>query len=146
MSCKYCEIKMRPIDEDTKVLKGENWSDEYGEGGYIGQSYDDKFRMTVYYDAGFAGTCVDNIKYCPFCGAELTLPKEPLIKDESVRKQLRKWADCYGYRKVLAHSTLRQFWSLDGERTLEIYDDYDSDNLIEDGEYSVEELCGEEEE
>ena len=29
MSCKYCEIKMRPIDEDMKVLKGENWVDEY---------------------------------------------------------------------------------------------------------------------
>ena len=100
MSCKYCELKMRPIDEDTKVLKGESWGDEHGEGGYIGQMYDDKFRMLVSYDAGYACTAVDDIKYCPFCGTELTMPKGPLIKDENdperaekIRKAIQTWAE-----------------------------------------------------
>ena len=46
MSCKYCDIKMRPLDEDTKVLKGESWKDdEFGGGGYIGPSHGGKFRI-----------------------------------------------------------------------------------------------------
>lgn len=76
MGCKYCDIKMRPLDEDTKVLKGESWKDELDyEGGYIGPSHDDKFRIIVNYDAGFACTEVSDVKFCPFCGEELKLPK-----------------------------------------------------------------------
>ena len=144
MSCKYCKIKMRPIDEDMKVLKGESWGDEHGEGGYIGQMYDDKFRMLVSYDAGYACTGVDNIKYCPFCGAELTMPKEPLIKDEKIRKAVRAWAEAndVGVAKVAP------FAVFDIESSARIYfygrviEDKDYD---EEKSYTIAELCGEEE-
>lgn len=152
MSCKYCELKMRPIDGGVKILKGENWSDDYAEGGYIEQSHDDIFRMHIIYDAGYAYTSVNNIKYCPFCGAELTMPKEPLIKDEKVRKAVRTWATADEVTKVYVYA-------IGGGEYSELYA---QDNGVTDGrirmsiktqagidwgdEYTITELCGEEEE
>lgn len=81
MSCKYCELKRRK-DDDVEWLAGEDWESDSDDGGYICPN-DDGFRMLVYYDARWACTAVDNIKYCPFCGAKLAMPKEPLIKDEN---------------------------------------------------------------
>lgn len=91
MSCKYCELKMRPIGDSMKGLRGESWGDELGESGYIEQAYDDRFRMHVYYGARDVGISVDDIKYCPFCGAEITMPAKPQIEDELARKTIKLW-------------------------------------------------------
>lgn len=82
MSCKYCELKRRKAG-DVEWVAGEDWESDSDDGGYICPN-DDGFRMLVYYDAKCAHTVVDNIKYCPFCGAKLAMPKEPLIKDEEI--------------------------------------------------------------
>ena len=82
MSCKYCNLKRRK-DGDVEWIAGEEWKSESDDGGYI-CPHDNGFRMLVYYDARCACTAVDDIKYCPFCGAELTIPAEPIIKDEEI--------------------------------------------------------------
>lgn len=93
MSCKYCDLKRRKDeDDDAEWIAGEDWESESGDGGYI-CPHGDGFRMLVYYDARCACTAVDNIKYCPFCGEELKAPKEPLIKDEKIRKLVKAWID-----------------------------------------------------
>jgi len=142
MSCKYCELKMRPTDGGLKVLKGETWEDDC-DGRYIEQFHDDKFRMHISYDAGYAYTSVNNIKYCPFCGAELTMPKEPLIKDEKIRKAVRAWAEADEIDTVQYDEYWRSFRSDDcviGFKT------EDTILNLKDGEwYTITELCGEEE-
>lgn len=151
MSCKYCDIKMRSLDEDTKVLKGESWKDGLGdEGGYIGPSHDDKFRMMVNYDAGFACTEVSDVKYCPFCGEELKLPAEPLIKDEKIRKAVRAWAKANNIQ-VASFYASPHHWYLrafnDGEQGIDFWLRWeDNPELIENKRYNIDDLCGEEEE
>ena len=150
MSCKYCDIKMRPLDEDVGVLKGESWKgDGFGDGGYIGQSHDYKFQMVVYYDAGFACTVVPDIKFCPFCGEELKLPAEPLIEDEKIRKAVRAWAEVNSIEKVIyCVRTDRGLCSL-----TDMSVDYDYNiqfvgwipTLKDSKVYTIAELCGEEE-
>lgn len=146
MSCKYCDIKMRPLDDDdddgVKVLKGENWKgDKFGgDGGYIGQSYDDKFRMVVYYDAGYACTQVPDVKFCPFCGAELTMPAEPLIKDTECRKIMRLWADRCGVKTVTLFGSEFVYG---GKSSISFGVDFGLEHLKL---YTIDELCGEEEE
>ena len=135
------------------MLKGETWEDGYDEGGYIEQLHDDIFRMHIIYDAGYAYTSVNNIKYCPFCGAELTMPKEPLIKDEKTRKAVRAWAEANGIKEIIIfdHSNNAPYtpvgavyFAQNGGR-LEIRfrteERFDTDRR-----YTVTELCGEEEE
>lgn len=150
MSCKYCDIKMRPLDEDMGVLKGESWKDDEfgGDGGYIGQSVDDKFHMVVYYDAGYACTDVSDVKFCPFCGEELKLPEEPLIKDERIRKAVRAWAEACEIESDdaimisgLAPAFTRLYTSM---YEIDIKTE-SSLGLDEHRDYSIDELCGEEE-
>lgn len=68
-------------------------------------------------------------------------PKEPLIKDEKVRKAVRAWAEAANTRTV-------DYWygdlaSLQNDSIMTI----DGGLGIEDGNnYTIEELCGEEEE
>ena len=148
MSCNYCKLKMRPLQDGMKVLKGESWKDDYNEGGYIGQEYDDVFQMIVYYDCGYASTVVDNIKYCPFCGAELTMPKEPLIKDEKIRKAVRAWADASGIEKVVSYGDV--FWlgfrSTNTGAVWKFECNYmEGSDFKHHEEYTIAELCGEEE-
>lgn len=98
MSCKYCELKRRK-DDDVEWVAGEDWESDSDDGGYICPN-DDGFRMLVYYDARCACTAVDNIKYCPFCGAKLAMPKEPLIKDEKIRKAVRAWYELFDENRL----------------------------------------------
>ena len=151
MSCKYCKLKMRPIDNSMEVLKGENWTDEYNEGGYIGQLYDDKFQMIVYYDSGFAFTTVDNVKYCPFCGEELKMPVDPLIKDEKTRKAVKAWAEANDYDTVLYdkdEDCVYSPYSSDKTDT-SVSISFDLDGMFNGLEhrcsYDITELCGDEE-
>ena len=153
MSCKYCDIKMRPLDKDMGVLKGESWKDKFGEGGYIGQSYNDKFHIVVYYDAGCACTDVPDVKFCPFCGEELKMPAEPLIKDAGMREVLRLWAKVnlipsnattieYQLAETLT-GTETEFW--DNNLHIMFYGNI-APNAVHGKIYTIAELCGEEEE
>lgn len=79
-------------------------------------------------------------------------PKEPLIKDEEIRKFVRGWSEVFGVTKVYVTGIG------DGKEYLELYD---QDNGVVDGririsiktqdgiwigkEYTITELCGEKE-
>lgn len=147
MSCKYCNLKRRK-DDDVEWVAGEDWESDSDDGGYICPN-DDGFRMLVYYDARCACTAVDNIKYCPFCGAELTMPKEPLIKDEKIRKAVRAWAEAIGATRNIVFNGSWKICSFfyennkGGFEKLLIYGDNDLEELKR---YTITELCGEEEE
>lgn len=75
-------------------------------------------------------------------------PTEPLIKDENVRKAVRAWAEANGidethYRSVkFDHSEHRLTWI----RTIIEFDSIEGLEELNDGrEYTITELCGEEE-
>lgn len=142
MSCKYCDLKRRKDeDDDAEWIAGEDWESESDDGGYI-CPHGDGFRMLVYYDARCACTVVDNIKYCPFCGEELKAPKEPLIKDEKIRNIIRAWADENDSMRVVYYSPKNEL--------ADSYGNSISFNLIfrelnHGAEYTIAELCGEEE-
>lgn len=76
-------------------------------------------------------------------------PTEPLIKDEKVRKAVRAWAEANGidesrYRNVkFDHSEHRLKWV----RTIIEFDSVEGLENLDDGkEYTITELCGEEQE
>lgn len=141
MSCKYCELKRRK-DDGAEWIAGEDWESESDDGGYI-CPHDDGFRMLVYYDARYACTAVKNIKYCPFCGAKLTMPKEPLIKDEKVRKAVRAWAEANNSTKMVFDGFHLAF-DVHGN-DIEFSNCW-AENVNHGEWYTIEELCGEEEE
>lgn len=66
-------------------------------------------------------------------------PKEPLIKDEKIRKAVRAWAEANGIDRVW-HECATCWLRGNG---LEIYFD---ELELEQGNYAITELCGEEEE
>lgn len=75
-------------------------------------------------------------------------PKEPLIKDEKIRKVVQAWADLYGYKFVTHRfytTTTGHRWSLLAREAQEICLP-DLDGLEESKDYTIAELCGEEEE
>lgn len=152
MSCKYCDLKRRKDeDDDAEWIAGEDWESESEDGGYI-CPHNDGFRMLVYYDARCACTAVDNIKYCPFCGEELKAPKEPLIKDEKIRKAVRAWAEAENCtREMNLYYTLNRqekyitFHNPQTGSELQLCE-FDSPVFQEMREYTIAELCGEEEE
>lgn len=147
MSCKYCDLKRRKDDDDdAEWIAGEDWESESDDGGYI-CPHNDGFRMLVYYDARCACTAVDNIKYCPFCGEELKAPKEPLIKDEKIRRAVRAWAEANGVGRVLYMENIYRFSAIDIATSLVV--DFGSmleHSNLEGGFYTIDELCGEGEE
>lgn len=72
-------------------------------------------------------------------------PKEPLIKDEKIRKAVRAWVDLYGYKFVTHrfYSTTTGYrWSLLARETQEICLP-ELDGLDESKDYTIAELCGE---
>lgn len=138
MSCKYCELKHRK-DDDVEWVAGEDWESDSDDGGYICPN-DDGFRMLVYYDARYACTAVENIKYCPFCGAKLAMPKEPLIKDEKVRKAVKAWAEANGAWLLLVVSSYRiEIRQVDAEI---LFNDPVFEELPRDRQLTITELCG----
>lgn len=151
MGCKYCNLKHRK-DDGVEWIAGEDWESESDDGGYI-CPHGDGFRMLVYYDARCACTAVDNIKYCPFCGAELTMPTEPLIKDEKIRKAVKAWADANDYSNDEIYefedfSTGWKSWSLEhkgngDDNEIHFNGGIDFDKMNHQGYYTIAELCGE---
>jgi hypothetical protein len=98
---------------------------------------------------GFSGSC------CARSLAELNeewedlKPAEPLIKDEKIRKAVRVWADASGITKVLSYGDI--FWigfrSTNTESVWKFECNYiDGPEFQQDKEYTIAELCGEEEE
>ena len=73
--------------------------------------------------------------------------KEPLIKDEKIRKAVRAWADACGLKHATYRQSTNEFYDADTRgkfaikftlKPIEVY--------LKDGEhYSIDELCGEEE-
>lgn len=70
-------------------------------------------------------------------------PKQPLIKDEKIRKAVRAWAEVNGYKRV--EVTFGAVEKVDGYNLIrfETRDIVDPKKL---GIYDIAELCGEEEE
>lgn len=73
-------------------------------------------------------------------------PKEPLIKDEKVRKVVRAWAEASGITKVLSYGDM--FWigfrSINTESVWKFECFYiDASEFKKDKEYTIAELCGE---
>ena len=76
-------------------------------------------------------------------------PAEPLIKDEKIRKAVRTWAEASGITKVLSYGDI--FWigfrSIHTPSVWKFECSYtDASDFKLDKEYSIAELCGEEEE
>lgn len=72
---------------------------------------------------------------------ELDKPAEPLIKDEKIRKAVRVWAEVTGTTRVNVWAGTIESRQNDAR----IY--FDLNMLIDDGDdYTIVELCGEEEE
>ena len=75
--------------------------------------------------------------------------KEPLIKDEKIRKAVRAWAEASGITKVTSYGDI--FWlgfrSVNTESVWKFECFYtDTKEFKLDKEYTIAELCGEEEE
>ena len=74
-------------------------------------------------------------------------PAEPLIKDEKIRKAVRAWAEASGITKVLSYGDI--FWlgfrSVNTESVWKFECFYtDTKEFKLDKEYTIAELCGEE--
>lgn len=90
---------------------------------------------------------IDCMNYHP----ELEMPKEPLIKDEKIRKAVRAWAEAndidscfYGDKKVKFNSSEHRFTWID--TSIEFDEIIGLENLKNRKGYTIAELCGEEEE
>ena len=81
-------------------------------------------------------------------------PKEPLIKDEKIRKAVRAWAEAndYGNDEVYEFEdfwTSWRSWSLEhrgDDNEIHFNGGIDFDKMNHRGTYTIAELCGEEEE
>lgn len=77
-------------------------------------------------------------------------PKEPLIKDEKIRKAVRAWAEANDIQ-VASFYASSHHWYLrafnDGEQGIDFWLRWEDDpELVENKRYTIIELCGEEEE
>lgn len=77
-------------------------------------------------------------------------PKEPLIKDEKIRKAVRAWAEANDIGIASAYVSPRR-WYLrafnDGEQGIDFWLRWeDNPELIENKRYTIAELCGEDKE
>lgn len=75
-------------------------------------------------------------------------PKGPFIKDEKVRKAVRAWAEANGVGVVLYKEDNYRFYADDTEigSMIEFEDMSEYIELRHEHRYTIEELCGEEEE
>ena len=78
-------------------------------------------------------------------------PKEPLIKDEKIRKAVRAWAEANVINSEHYYNTDIKFNATEHrlqwiQTVIEFNDIMGLDNLEDGGTYTIDELCGEEEE
>lgn len=71
-------------------------------------------------------------------------PKEPLIKDEKIRKAVRAWAEANGIGGCICKEEIHCI-TFETERGMFISFE-DADPIPPEGNYTIAELCGEEEE
>lgn len=73
-------------------------------------------------------------------------PKEPIIKDEKIRKAVRAWADANGVGVVLYKEDNYRFYADDTEigSMIEFEDMSEYIELRHEQRYTIDELCGEE--
>lgn len=88
---------------------------------------------------------IDCMNYYP----EVEIPKEPLIKDEKIRKAVRAWAEAVGEEETFIvsynieyHDCCIYTGNLSNTATI----DFGTDLNIKEGSYTIAELCGEDEE
>lgn len=72
------------------------------------------------------------------------VPKEPLIKDEKIRKAVRAWAEANGIGGCICKEEIHCI-TFETERGMFISFE-DADPIPPEGNYTIAELCGEEEE
>lgn len=80
---------------------------------------------------------------------ELEDVKEPLIKDEKIRKAVRAWAEVNGVKQVIVEKDFSTytFYPADTDRvSISVWTEPSLSNLSKDKTYTIAELCGEEEE
>lgn len=83
---------------------------------------------------------VDEIIHCMNYHPELEMPKEPLIKDEKIRKAVRAWAEANDIERVWHECA--SCWLRGNGLSIEMENEIDE---LEQGNYAIAELCGEEE-
>ena len=99
----------------------------------------------------YASTEVSDIKFCPFCGEEINLPDEPLIKDEKIRKAVRAWAEVNRTKYVWVSTALKGIDITQDSEHLQLTEykqniTFECEADFKSGNYTIAELCGEEEE
>ena len=74
------------------------------------------------------------------------MPKEPLIKDEKIRKAVRAWAEACNLKHVTYKQASNEFYDADTRGAFAIrFTILPVEVYLEDGEhYTIAELCGEE--
>ena len=78
---------------------------------------------------------------------ELYQPEEPLIKDEKIRKAIRAWAEALESNVVLISYSRHDYLKIvDTKADCDICFDYELGYTFDEGNYTIAELCGEEEE
>ena len=79
---------------------------------------------------------------------EAEMPKEPLIKDERIRKAIRAWAEACNLKHVTYKQASNEFYDADTRGAFAIrFTLMPVEVYLEDGEhYTIDELCGEDEE
>ena len=73
-------------------------------------------------------------------------PKEPLIKDEKIRKAVRAWAEALDENTIIFDKFSQGFSFGDGNVFSSINFDGYAFDLLDGKKYTIDELCGEEEE
>ena len=74
-------------------------------------------------------------------------PKEPLIKDEKIRKAVRAWANANGVEQVTVEKDFSSytFFPTDTSKVdISVWTEPSLSNLSKDKAYTIAELCGEE--
>ena len=70
MTCNVCNMNL----EYCERLSYEDPNKNYDPYDKFAVNYDDeyeRFNLDVQYDAGYATTCIYDIKFCPMCGRKL---------------------------------------------------------------------------
>lgn len=88
-----------------------------------------------YVPIGQADGIIDTMDYEPD-----SEPKEPLIKDEKIRKAVKAWAEANGIERVWHECA--SCWLRGNGLSIEMENEVDE---LEQGNYFIAELCGEEE-
>lgn len=71
-------------------------------------------------------------------------PKEPLIKDEKIRKAVRAWAEANSFENLKVSSDFKEYWGRYG-LMMEFEHDIEWERADGYNTYTIDELCGEEE-